>query len=501
MVMVFCLMPPPITAEAADYSGTYRVYDDEGSYVEKTFSVDQINNPAMTYQTELDSGTYYVSKDYKPSDLTINGDVDLIIPKGVTLDVLTELTIECPVTQYSSTLNIYGSGKLLVGSEISCSYNVNINLHGVTVETDWFKTTSLTVYAGRVSAKEKGLICTDLTVHGGTVEAKNNYETYSPAISVSKTFTVGKNGSVSGYSSVGTAAFSMVPTVNYNEGYDKIVSFGDSEDNCTTAANTSIDDELIKNHYVSIAKGKASVDYISRGYDPTTGAVTDVQSSASNVLLLNSLNQPTTLTGWYYVDETADLSCRPVVDGTANIILKDGVTLYADCGINVADGNTLNIYSQTADGDGTVTAHDLSIPDKYKTAFIGGDEYEKCGTIKLFGGNIKTLSDFLYTFDLIGSGNSSERGAGDVYVYGGSIDAQNNGMVITAKLHIYSGEVSALSCDNPITNQNALYAAPEFGKDYIPTAEFGSTAANANKKMKPDSKVYTSYKYIHHTNI
>jgi len=372
MVMIFCLMPSPITAEAFIYSGTYREYDDKGSYVLKPFLIDSAQDLAATHETELENDNYLVSKNCNlTSDLTIKGNVNLIIPAGVTLDILNALTIKCPDNQYSSTLNIYGSGKLRVTNKISCDDNVSINLHGVTVETDWFKTgggTSLTVYAGRVSAKENGLRCGDLTVHGGTVEAKNNDDNSSPAINVSRTFTVGKNGSVSGYSSVDSTAFSKAPTVNYDAGYDKIVSFGESKDNCTTAVNASIDDELIKNNYVSIAKGKASVDYINRECDPTTEAVTDVPSSSAAVTAINSLSHPSTLSGWYYVDETADLNYRPVVDGTANIILKDGITLYADCGIGVNEGSTLNIYSQTAEGNGTVTAHDLSGSYKLRAA-------------------------------------------------------------------------------------------------------------------------------------
>lgn len=62
---------------------------------------------------------------------------------------------------------------------------------------------------------------------------------------------------------------------------------------------------------------------------------------------------------WYVVPTGGvTINNRITVQGTVNLILKDGVTLTASKGINVGYSNTLKIYSQS-EGTGTLTASGL----------------------------------------------------------------------------------------------------------------------------------------------
>ena len=475
MVMIFCLMPPPITAEAA-LSITYREYAADGSYTEKTLQESEYLK--YTGLDVLEDNTYFYSTSYTPSEqLTIKGDVNLILPVGSVFEVKQYITIE-----RDATLNIYGAGTLKTGQFNIFDNDGNVNLHGANVISLYdINVSSLTVNAGKVSAMVNGIFCTNLAVNGGTVEAENSN---SPAIFVNGTFTVGKNGSVSGYSS-NDVAFSKVPTVNNSD--DIIVSYGDSKSSYSLSTTKPIDDDLISRHYVSIEKGKKSVDYIKREYADDTG-VTDTPTSAPAVRSISSFSQPSALSGWYYVDGNVDLNYRPVISQNACIILTDGSKLNANCGIELPEGCTLEIYGQE-NGTGTIKS---SLTDIDGDAFIGGDLGKKCGTLKLFGGNIKIDYNSYYHNDLIGNGAGIAIGDGAVYVYGGSIDAKAVQAIITTKLNIYGGSVTAFSY-----NDKAMYSVPAFGTGYIPTVKYGGSAESAKNATSPtDSSVYTSNKYV-----
>ena len=476
MVMIFCLMPPPITAEAA-LSITYREYAADGSYTEKTLQ--ESDYLKCTGLNVLEDNTYFYSTSYTPSEkLTIKGNVNLILPVGSVFEVKQYIAIE-----QDATLNIYGAGTLITGQFNIFNNDCNVNLHGANfISLHDINVSSLTVNAGKVSAMVNGIVCTNLAVNGGTVEAESSY---SPAIYVNGTFTVGKNGSVSGYSS-NDVAFSKVPTVNNSD--DIIVSYGDSKSSYSSSTTKPIDDDLISRHYVSIEKGKKSVDYIKREYADDTG-VTDTPTSAPAVRSISSFSQPSALSGWYYVDGNVDLNYRPVISQNACIILTDGSTLNANCGIELPEGCTLEIYGQE-NGTGTIKSSLTDIDGG--DAFIGGDLGKKCGTLKLFGGNIKIDYNSYYHNDLIGNGAGIAIGDGAVYVYGGSIDAKAVQAIITTKLNIYGGSVTAFSY-----NDKAMYSVPAFGTGYIPTVKYGGSAESAKNATSPtDSSVYTSNKYV-----
>ena len=111
---------------------------------------------------------------------------------------------------------------------------------------------------------------------------------------------------------------------------------------------------------------------------------------------------------WYVVNADVASSDRIVVNGEAHLILVDGKTLTAGEGIDVSEGNTLNIYGQSeGEGCGTLSAgtetNDVSL-----YAAIGGAADKAGGTITINGGNITAISH--------------GRGAG---IGGGSSDSNN----------------------------------------------------------------------------
>ena len=169
----------------------------------------------------------------------------------------------------------------------------------------------------------------------------------------------------------------------------------------------------------------ANVNY----FDPTAAA--GEQTKTASAILLNSGN--TLLgSGWYYVDGNISISDRITVMGTVNLILADGCEFEADAGIRVAEGNTINIYAQSAgDGCGKLTAsgsNDAAIggnAGENKTDY--GDPGENAGIINIYGGQVSAM-----TYGIIGGGCG-----GDGYKNGG--DGGNGGII-----SIYGGQVDAL---------------------------------------------------------
>ena len=91
---------------------------------------------------------------------------------------------------------------------------------------------------------------------------------------------------------------------------------------------------------------------------------------------------------WYVVNNNIDISDRVTVSGTVHLILCDGCSLFAEEGITVAAGNTLNIYAQS-DGTGMLCAGiDQSYQEQCSTAAagIGGDSDDDCGSVVIHGG-------------------------------------------------------------------------------------------------------------------
>lgn len=118
---------------------------------------------------------------------------------------------------------------------------------------------------------------------------------------------------------------------------------------------------------------------------------------------------------WYVVNADTTISSRITVTGTANLILADGKTLTASKGIEVATGNTLNIYAQS-EGD---TAGILFANANDYDAGIGGGAYGAGGTVTVNGGNITATGGT----SAAGIGGGPIGAGGTVTVNGGTVTA------------------------------------------------------------------------------
>lgn len=140
----------------------------------------------------------------------------------------------------------------------------------------------------------------------------------------------------------------------------------------------------------------------------------DESGEEQTVDCVRILDAGTTLTtGWYVVDEYITISDRISVSGVVNLILCDDARLNAQQGINVGEGNTLNIYVQK-EGTGWLMASGTSFE-----AAIGGGYEENAGVIVINGGTISAYGKN----DGAGIGGGRYGDGGAVTVNAGRISA------------------------------------------------------------------------------
>ena len=175
------------------------------------------------------------------------------------------------------------------------------------------------------------------------------------------------------------------------------------------------------------------VEYIRRSYDAQKGlssiveAVSGFTSMSANTTTLGIKNTES----WYIVNSDVTVSDRIKVNGTVNLILCDGKTLTAENGIDVWEGNTLNIFAQSeGDEAGALKAngYEMIVGDTGKFgAAIGGftdiesnspHKINQCGAVTIHGGNIGADSS-----GGAGIGGGHLGNGGTVTVYGGVVKA------------------------------------------------------------------------------
>ena len=121
---------------------------------------------------------------------------------------------------------------------------------------------------------------------------------------------------------------------------------------------------------------------------------------------------------WYVVkpgDDGVDVASRITVKGTAHLILMDGATLNAQKGITVNNGKTLNIYAQSTDKAGALTAGNNGA----SSAAIGGSPNNSGGAVNIHGGTVNATGGT----SAAGIGGGQEGDGGSVAIYGGSVTA------------------------------------------------------------------------------
>lgn len=123
---------------------------------------------------------------------------------------------------------------------------------------------------------------------------------------------------------------------------------------------------------------------------------------------------------WYVVTEGVTNNNRITVQGTAHLVLCDGVTMYQDAGFGVTGGNTLNIYGQS-EGTGCLFANSNG-----RYAAIGGNsDNSNCGTVNIHGGEIYCSSSAYGA----GIGGGQGGNGGTVTIFGGKVNTSSTGSV------------------------------------------------------------------------
>ncbi|MCQ2398940.1 MAG: BspA family leucine-rich repeat surface protein, partial [Clostridia bacterium] len=150
-------------------------------------------------------------------------------------------------------------------------------------------------------------------------------------------------------------------------------------------------------------------------------------------------------TGWYLVRRDITVSNRINVSGEVHLIVLSGATLNAQKGIEVAENNSLSVYTTIEDSKvGTVNANGA-----YLSAGIGSGDGENGGNVYIYGGTVNANGGIQGAG--IGGGGASGNG-GNVYIYGGTVNANGGeyGAGIGGGIHadggnfyIYGGTVNA----------------------------------------------------------
>ncbi len=160
-----------------------------------------------------------------------------------------------------------------------------------------------------------------------------------------------------------------------------------------------------------------SVEYLA--YNEKDGTFTSATKNDGEYIVISESSAPTTWgetgqTKWYVAQDKVTISSRVTVTGDVRLILADGCTLTVNGGINVAEGNSLTIYGQTA-GTGTLVAK----ANTTGCAGIGGGSLSDGGTVTIYGGTVNASSGG----NGAGIGGGVQGDGGTVCIYGGTVTA------------------------------------------------------------------------------
>ncbi|MBR1748140.1 MAG: uL15 family ribosomal protein [Clostridia bacterium] len=126
------------------------------------------------------------------------------------------------------------------------------------------------------------------------------------------------------------------------------------------------------------------------------------------------------LESWIVADSDVTIDSRVTVNGTVHLILKDGVTVTANSGINVAKGSSLTIYAQSIYEE---TMGVLNATGENRTAGIGSNDGQPAGDIMIYGGVINARGGNYAA----GIGGGQAGAGGTTIIYGGFVTAVGGG--------------------------------------------------------------------------
>lgn len=172
------------------------------------------------------------------------------------------------------------------------------------------------------------------------------------------------------------------------------------------AANYAL--TTLKSPGIAVQAG-TSVSYYDENGKEQTAVCNDVITQE------NIESYETLTTGWYAVEGTVTGNTRIKVEGTVNLILKDGCSFTVNGGIEVNEGNALTIWGQQK-GNGELKAQDVGT----YCAGIGGGYGKSGGNITVVGGNIIATA---YSAGA-GIGGGAYGNGGMITIKGGEIEAE-----------------------------------------------------------------------------
>ena len=172
------------------------------------------------------------------------------------------------------------------------------------------------------------------------------------------------------------------------------------------AANYAL--TTLKSPGIAVQAG-TSVSYYDENGKEQTAVCNDVITQE------NIESYETLTTGWYAVEGTVTGNTRIKVEGTVNLILKDGCSFTVNDGIEVNEGNALTIWGQQK-GNGELKAQDVGT----YCAGIGGGYGKSGGNITVVGGNIIVTA---YSAGA-GIGGGAYGNGGMITIKGGEIEAK-----------------------------------------------------------------------------
>lgn len=136
--------------------------------------------------------------------------------------------------------------------------------------------------------------------------------------------------------------------------------------------------------------------YIERSWDGEKVVAKErIRTPDEGYISMSSVADGSTLQGgsWYYVNSDVAFKKRVHTDGEVNIILGDGATVDFQRGLEVSEGDTLNVYDQKQ-GTGKLIAfcERFAQRDDQDEAAIGGDKGLDGGSMNFYGGNIEATT-------------------------------------------------------------------------------------------------------------
>jgi len=187
--------------------------------------------------------------------------------------------------------------------------------------------------------------------------------------------------------------------------------------------------------------------YIERSWDGEKVVAKErIRTPDEGYISMSSVADGSTLQGgsWYYVNSDVAFKKRVHTDGEVHIILGDGATVDFQRGLEVSEGDTLNVYDQKQ-GTGKMIAfcERFAQRDDQDEAAIGGDKGLDGGSMNFYGGNFEATTKRETRGAAIGG--SGFRAGGRMIFYAGNYIVKSRFGSSTGIGGGYKGEASRCS--------------------------------------------------------